>query len=147
MKHINIEDSDNESNAGEVSLDDPSLEIVGKVYGYCLMEGQGRIRGLEFGFRAMGDHWVFEVMSDPVDDEPYRQPAFTMMSAAIFRSAERIAEGAAIPLNDGMGARHDNVRGMPHDVAKRLIHQCAREYLNALESSQARARRNSVPQG
>lgn len=77
------------------------IDMIG---GNCPVQAEGTISGQSFYFRARGEHWSMGIGGDPVGDPDWH-------------------------LQERWGDSKYAAGWMPEDEARKIIEQCAREYL------------------
>ncbi|MBV9470945.1 MAG: hypothetical protein JO316_05465 [Abitibacteriaceae bacterium] len=100
----------------ERQIYDNSLQLQGRLYGYCPVQAEGVVMGKRFYFRARWDGWSFSAADtedvDPIDIQLGEQGFFR--------------EGAYGQQNQ------DEASWMPYDDAAEIIKRCAEEYVASI---------------
>jgi hypothetical protein len=94
-----------------------SYDYIG---GYCPVQAEGTIGDKKFYFRAKGEHWSFAI--DEIGDDPVGVDAFADHPG--FRLRERWVDESFPEEKQKFSAGY-----MPEEVAKKIIEECARKYV------------------
>lgn len=96
----------------ELRISDEALQLDGRIFGSAPVQGEGRIGGVPFYFRARWNEWTFAVASRDEADPVLVESS----SAGFFRS--------------GCVGDRDEASYMSLDDAEELIRICARAYMD-----------------
>ena len=111
----------------------PDLSLDGQLYGQCPVQGEGRIAGYYFYFRARGAHWTCAAYFDLANPEPSH-----------FAGLEPDAHDQLFEVDGVSGYVHCGDYGsnfdagyMPYEDAEYFVRIFARDFLTKLQERSA----------